>query len=422
MRNWIRSHPYILPWTTLLLLVMGVGLVGAFLVWTRGLVVTGLSDRVPWGLWITLDLSTIGAGAGAFLFSAAIYLFKRKELEPLARVAVLVGVLGYTSATLALLLDLGRPDRFWRPIVSGNVHSVLWEITMCVILYLTVLMLEFAPVVGHAEWLEKKVPGLARLLQRIHVLAPVLGVAGLALSLLHQSSLGATYAVLPFRPLWGKPGTAVLFLANAVFAGPALTILAAGVAQRVLHRELVPRATMFKLGRIVGWAAVVYLYMRLWDVFAMTYTHIPGRSEGLAMLTGGSLAAPFWIGEILLGAAIPALLLLVPALRERPGMLWTACALAVAGLVITRWDVNIASMLIKISYVPGEAISQIPVYHPSWVEWATGAAIVAYWLMGFTWSLQLFPIFSPHRQEEPQPETAPAEVGSTLKRRPTTGA
>ncbi len=422
MKNWIRSHPYILPWTALLLLVIGAGLVGAFLVWTRGLVVTGLSDQVPWGLWITLDLSTIGVGAGAFLFSAAIYLFKRKELEPLARVAVLVGVLGYTSASLALLLDLGRPDRFWRPIVSGNLHSVLWEITMCVILYLTVLVIEFAPVVGHSAWLEDKFPWLAQPLQRLHGLAPVLAVAGLALSLLHQSSLGATYAVLPFRPLWGKPGTAVLFLFNAVVAGPALTILATGVAQRVLRRQLVPRALLFKLGRIIGWAAVVYLYMRLWDVFAMSYTHIPGRTEGLAMLTGGSLTAPFWLGEILLGLAIPALLLLVPALRERPGALWVACALAVAGLVITRWDVNIASMMIKVGYIPGQAISQIPVYRPSWVEWATGAAIIGYWLMGFTWSLHLFPVFSAHHQEEPVHGMTPSEVATVLERRPSTGA
>jgi Ni/Fe-hydrogenase subunit HybB-like protein len=399
IRSYLRQHPFLLPWTAVLLLVCGLGAVAAVLVWTRGLVLTGLNDLVPWGLWITLDLSAIGIGAGAFLLSAAIYLLKLKEYQPLARVAVLVGLLGYTAAAFSLLLDLGRPDRFWHPIVFWNTHSVLWEITMCVILYTGVLVVEFLPVIGHAAWLERRLPWLARILQWFHSLAPVLAVLGLLLSLLHHSSLGATYGVLPFRPLWGNPGTAVLFLANAVFTGPALTVLAALLAQRVLRRELVPAPTLAKVTRFVGIAAAVYLYMRVWDLFAMSYTHIPFRVEGLEYVTGGPLALNLWVGELLLGALLPALLLLVPQMRRQPWAVPVACALTVVGLVVTRWDVNLSTQLLRVGWMPGEPFGGFASYAPTWVEWAASAAIVAYWLLGFTWSLHLFPVFAGHGQE-----------------------
>ncbi|MGC8873698.1 MAG: NrfD/PsrC family molybdoenzyme membrane anchor subunit [Chloroflexia bacterium] len=393
MKDWLRGHPYFLPWTALLLLLLAVGGVGAWHVYTRGLVVTGMHDLAPWGLWITVDLSAIGLGAGAFLLSAAIYLLHLREFRPLARVAVVVGLLGYTSAALALFLDLGRPDRFWHPLVFWNPHSVLWEITMCVVLYTGVLVMEAAPIVGYARWFESRAPRLARLLQKAHDLAPVLAVLGLFLSLLHQSSLGATYAVLTARPLWGKPGTAVMFLANAVAAGPALTIVATLVAGRVLRRAVVPRETLERLGRFVGAALAVYLYIRLWDLLAMAYTHLPGRVEGLELLTRGPLSPTFWLGEMLLGGLVPVLLLLVPRLREQPWALGVGCGLAAIGLVCARWDVNLSALLVHVGYVPGELVGALTTYRPTWVEWVTTLAILAHALLGFTLAVQFLPLF-----------------------------
>src|SRR5512135_3026622 len=135
-------------WVAILATLCGVGLAAGILVFINGLSITGLSDRVPWGLWITIDLSAIGLGAGAFLLSAAVYLLKLKKYEPVARVAVFVGLLGYTSALLTLLLDIGRPDRFWHGWIFWNTHSVLWEIIMCITLYTTVLVIEFSTIVA----------------------------------------------------------------------------------------------------------------------------------------------------------------------------------------------------------------------------------------------------------------------------------
>jgi Ni/Fe-hydrogenase subunit HybB-like protein len=101
----LKSSPFA-AWIAFLAVLCGVGLAAGILVFVKGLSVTGLSDRVPWGLWITVDLSAIGLGAGAFLLSAAVYLLGLKRYEPVARLAVFVGLLGYTSALLMLLLDI----------------------------------------------------------------------------------------------------------------------------------------------------------------------------------------------------------------------------------------------------------------------------------------------------------------------------
>ena len=99
-------------WVLSLLIVVGIGVAAAVYTMINGLSVTNLSDRVPWGLWITHDLSAIGLGAGRFTFSAIVYLFRIKRFEPIARAAVFIGFLGYTSAMLVLAMDIGRPIDF----------------------------------------------------------------------------------------------------------------------------------------------------------------------------------------------------------------------------------------------------------------------------------------------------------------------
>ncbi len=107
-------------WLSFLSLFLATGLVAGLLVFWKGLSLTHLSDLVPWGLWITIDLSSIAIAGGAFFLCAGVYLFGLKQYQPVARTATFVGISGYTMAMLALLLDIGRPDRFWHALVYWN--------------------------------------------------------------------------------------------------------------------------------------------------------------------------------------------------------------------------------------------------------------------------------------------------------------
>lgn len=386
MRLWLRAKQVsaFQIWLLFLGTLMLLGFLAAGVVFRRGLVVTNLTDLVPWGLWITIDLSMIALSAGAFALCAAVHLLGLKMYRSLARTAIFIGLTGYSMAVMTLLLDIGRPDRFWHPIVFGNPHSVLWEVTMCVMLYLGVLSLETLPMVGEASWFSSRWPRFAQRLQSVHRLAPYLALAGLGLSLLHQSSLGAVYAVLQSRPIWYRPGLSVMFIVSAVAGGLALTLLATMIVGRLCPDRRVQKARLESLANFVGWVLVAYLYFRFWDAFAMSYTHHPGRDEALSLLTRGPLSFNFWVLEIVLGALIPAFILLKASLRRLQSIRMLALALVVIGVIVNRWDTTLVGQLVVMSYLPGSMQAIYTGYVPSLIEFVTSAGVLAYGVLAFS--------------------------------------
>ena len=407
----LRPTPFFI-YIAVLGTIIALGAAAGLVVMTQGLSVTNLTDLVPWGLWITIDLSSIALSAGAFLLCAAVYLLRLEKYQPVARTATFVGLIGYSMAMLCLLMDIGRPDRFWHGFVFWNVHSVLWEVTMCVGLYFGVLTLETLPILGQSNLVQERWPGLSRRLSSIHKLAPFLAVAGLALSMLHQSSLGATYGVLKARPIWFRPDLSVLFMVSAMAAGPALTVLISMLSSRLTPHARVNDELLERISYFIGWVLAGYLYFRFWDAFAMTYTYQPGRTEGLQVITKGPLSFNFWVGEILLGIAIPMILLLVKRFRQQPMLRMLALAMVVGGLVAYRWDINLAGQLVLLSYLPDDITARYTAYFPSLIEFIVAAGIVAYGVLAVSLGIRYLNVVDhfrgAHHEEEHVLETHPA--------------
>jgi len=156
------------------------------------------------------------------------------------------------------------------------------------------------------------------------------------------------------------------------------------VSARLTRRANVENSILDRVSFIIGWVLVVYLYFRFWDALSMTYTYEPGRTEGLSLLTGGPLSFNFWIGEVILGAVVPIILLLNK--RTRSLQLWRmlALALVVGGVVAYRWDTNMSGLLIILSYLPGEPAVAYTAYRPSLIEFLAGGGIVGYGLLAFS--------------------------------------
>ena len=342
-------------WLVFLGLLMAAALVAGILVFWNGLWITNLTDLVPWGLWITVDISSIALSAGAFTLCAAVYLIGLKRYQPIARTATFVGLIGYSMAMLALILDIGRPDRFWHALIYWNEHSLLWEVTMCVCLYLTVLVMEAMPIFANFDWFKKRFPKIAGKLSHMHHYAPYLAIAGLCLSMLHQSSLGATYGVIKARPFWYKPEMSVLFMASAIVGGISLTLFASMLAARLTPKARINDGLIERVSYFVAWALVGYLYFRFWDALAQNYTYEPGRTEGLHLLTGGPLSFNFWIIEMLLGTVVPMVMLLTPYTRRHPFWQMVALGLVALGVIAYRWDINLSGLLVVVPYLPGQS-------------------------------------------------------------------
>ncbi|MFQ3566566.1 MAG: NrfD/PsrC family molybdoenzyme membrane anchor subunit [Aggregatilineales bacterium] len=383
-------------WVLGLSIMIVVGLISGFVVVTQGLGVTSLSDHVPWGLWITVDLSAIALGAGAFSLSTIAYVFRVKAFRQIARMAVFIGLMGYSTAMLALLMDIGRPERFWHPMIYWNIHSVLWEITICVMLYTLVLVVEFAPAVLESEVVTKRFPRGPKLGRFLHRFTPVVALFGLGLSLLHQSSLGATYGVLVARPVWFKPSMPVLFILSAVGAGALFTL---GVT--VLYENLIQkRKITFELRRYICYFAglflLAYLYLKLWDYLATNYySHLPARVQAFDILNQTTpYGITFWLIEILVGVLLPAVILLSPRLRKQDIWILAATVMAVAGIVINRWNVTLSGLIVPLDWSPGTAnLFPANTYIPSLIEWGVVTGVVGFGLMLLTLGLRYLPLF-----------------------------
>jgi molybdopterin-containing oxidoreductase family membrane subunit len=384
-------------WLALLLIMLGIGLVSAIHVLINGLSVTNLTNSLPWGLWITVDLSSIAFGAGAFTLSAAVYIFGFKRYETIARAAVLVGFLGYSSAMLALFMDIGRPDRFYHPIIYWNVHSVLWEITMCVVLYTTVLVLELLPVIIESTPL-KQYKILVRFSHALHNIMPFVALAGMGLSLLHQSSLGATYGILTARPVWYSPSAPVLFILSAIAGGISMTLLSTLLASLLMQRQLIPADIYHGVARLIGFACLAYLYLKLWSWAATNYySHVPEQHLGMEILAEHTpYNYTFWFGEVIFGALVPAIIMLWRRLRNNPYVVMTGAFMVIAGVVINRWNVTLSGFVIPMDWSPGvREMTTVQTYTPSLAEWGVAIGIVAYSWFAFTLAVRYLKIY-PH--------------------------
>ncbi len=394
-----ENKPFITPgmisWLLMIFILLGIGLVTAFEVFTKGLIITNMTDSVPWGLWITVDLSSIALGAGAFTLSAVVYLLGLKRFQSIVRLAVFVGFIGYTSALLTLVMDIGRPDRFWHPWVYWNVHSVLWEITWCITLYLTIMVMEFAPVVFETKFFDRW-PWLRKVGHFLHVITPAFALLGLGISLLHQSSLGATYGIVKSRPIWFKPSMPIMFILSAVSVGPALTMAVAHIFEWVSGKRLIEHNILRTIARASGFGLLAYAYLKFWDLAAVTYYgKTPAVNAALNLLnTQTPYTFGFWFGEIIVGILIPVIIFLNSRLNKRPAALVLGAACAVMGVIINRWNVTVSGLTVPLSYSPGtQYVLPAGHYLPSLAEWGIVALIIGYALLMLTLGFKFLPLF-----------------------------
>jgi len=136
-------------WTFFFALVLAAASVVTVLRYWKGLgAVTNLSDKFPWGLWVGFDvLCGVGLAAGGFTITTAVYVFNLKRFQPIVRPTIITAFLGYILVAVGLMYDLGKPWNIWHPMVMWNPRSAMFEVSWCVMLYLTVLALEFSGMV-----------------------------------------------------------------------------------------------------------------------------------------------------------------------------------------------------------------------------------------------------------------------------------
>ena len=375
-------------WRLVFLALMAAAFYATVVRFTRGLgPSTNLNDQFPWGLWVGFDvLCGVMLAAGGFTLTAAVHIFNIKRLRPIVRPTVLTAFLGYILVSVALMFDLGRPYRIWHPLVMRNPHSVMFEVAYCVMLYTTVLSLEFAPIVLERFKLEKP-------LKIIHGVLIPLVIGGVILSTLHQSSLGTVYLIMPekLHPFWYTPLLPVFFFISAIAVGLAMTIFESSMSSKYFGRQL-ELPILQELGRVLFVVLSVFAILRFEDLLhrgmLSTLVH-PGYEMYL-----------FWL-EVALGLIIPLALLSQRNIRQSAGGLYLTSVLVVLGFITNRLNVSIT----------GQETSAGLHYVPKWTEISVTLAMIAAGFALFGLAAKYLPIFPAEAAHTPVHTLEPVSAG-----------
>jgi Ni/Fe-hydrogenase subunit HybB-like protein len=357
-------------WRAVLVLILAAGFYSTLLRFTKGLgAATHLTDRFPWGLWIGFDvICGVGLAAGGFTLAAIVYVFHLRRFHPILRPSILTAFLGYGLVAVALLYDLGKPYNVWHPLIMWNHHSVMFEVAWCVMLYLTVLALEFSPAVFERFRMQKPL----KLLKAITI---PLVIVGVLLSTMHQSSLGSLFLIVPSKlhPYWYSPMLPVFFFISAVGAGMAMVIFESNLSARAFGQEI-EMPLLAALGKAMAAVLGVYGILRLQDLWkrgALVYLREPSTETVLFVL------------EIVLGLLIPLSLLLLRRVREDREGLFAAAVLVLTGFFLNRLNVSIT----------GLEYSAHAHYFPKWTEVAVTLSMVGIGFVCFALAARYLNVF-----------------------------
>jgi Ni/Fe-hydrogenase subunit HybB-like protein len=384
-----RNIPLFSFWGVVQIL-LGLGAIGvlvAKLVFGLG-AITNLSDNWPWGLWVAFDIGVyIASAAGGFVLAALVYIFRIETFRPLVKPAILIAALCYTIGAIGIAVDLGRTPLIVHPLWMWQHNSIMFEVGWCVMMYLTVLYLEFSPNIFERI-------GFKSAAKIQHFLAIPLVSFGIILSFLHQSSLGALFLITPDQhPLWHQHMMGYLFVISAMALGLAvLTFFGLIIAK---SWKLTTRLDVFaKLMPIAAGILVVWLGVRFYDLAQ------GGNLSAFAIDEFGALFA----AEIALGAVIPIILIAIKKVREsRAGLMW------ISGLIILGIMLNRISTLV-VSHAP----ARVGEYFPTVWEFIFTLGLVAGAMYVFRLAAKFLPVLSEQKAGLPasvakmDPEVVPA--------------
>ena len=356
-------------WKSIGIILLTAGAASTVLRFTQGLgASTNLSDEFPWGIWIGFDvLCGVGLAAGGFTLAALVYVFNLKRFEPIIRPTILTAFLGYILVTVGLMFDLGRPWAIWHAIIMWNPHSVMFEVAWCVMLYSTVLTLEFAPVV-----LEKF--KMYKTMKILHSMSIPIIIVGVLLSTLHQSSLGTMYLIMPEKlyPLWYTPYLPVFFYVSAISVGCAMVILESFLSSRAFKRGL-EMPLLMDVARLCVLMLCVLAVMRSLDLV--------DRQSVRLLFVPRMETYMFWL-EVVVGILAPLVLLSRKKVRQNESGLFLSAVLVIIGFVMNRMNITITGM-------EGWAGKS---YIPSLPEFSVTLGIVTAGFTAFYYIAKYFPV------------------------------
>ena len=394
-------------WVALLSILTLVGLIAYIDQIKRGLEVTNLRDYALWGVYISNFVFFVATSfVGAFT-AAILRLSQKKWRTPLVRIAEIVAVASISMAGLAIIMDMGRPDRIIYLFIYPRLQSpIAWDIIIITIYFVFSLMLLYIPNIPDFAILKKHFqnrPFLSKMYGflainwkgtekqiRIHQKSiQVIAVSMIPLALILQS-VDAWLFSTTYRIGWDSTNFAPYFISGAFVAGTGALIVAVYLVRKYLSfQEYITWKHFDKLGKLLVFACLVYLYFNMNEYLLPAYKKTEGETEHLMSLFFGQYSFMFWF-VIAGGLIIPSILLMYSKMR-RPFPLFIIALLVVVASWWKRYLIVSPALLhpfMPIQGVPEEWRH----YFPSMHEWLITIGTIALCLLMITILIRFIPV------------------------------
>ena len=368
-----------------------------------GLWVTGMRDRISWGIYIALFVFFIGVSMAGTMVSAVLRITGAAWRTPITRVAEIVTVAALVVAGLFILFDMGRPDRLMNILIYGRWRSpVTWDvygITTYILGSLIYLYLALIPDLALCrdklsdragkirgmlyEVLAIGWIGTERQRRRLSVGLGIMMVLIIPIAVSMHTVTSLLFANT-LRESWNSTMFPAFFVAGALYSGTAVIIALIAILRRALHLEEYLTIKHFRyLAYILATTGIMVVFFNLSEFTVTGYQLTEESAFHFEQILQGALAPIYW-AYIVVGIIIPILITLIPYTRNVVGIT-TAAGMVIVGMFLERYVIVIAGFRLPLQ--PYEA----PMYAPTWVEWSISAGGAALFALIIALALKIVP-------------------------------
>ncbi len=293
--------------------------------------VYGVTRDVPWGLLIATYVFFVVTSTGLCLVSSLGHVFGFESFHEIGKRAVYLAICTIISGFLVISFEIENP---WRMaiynVLSPNLTSNIWWMGTLYGAYLFFMVSEFA-----------------LLVKGNHRAAGALGLLGVMAGIAAHSNLGAVFGLLNGREFWHGPYMPIYFIASAMMSGCAAILFFTYLAHRINNKPVDSKMqnSLKATGRLGMLLMATLMFFVTWKVLSGIAGYPPGKFEAMMTLISGSYAPNFWIGEILLGMALPFCILLVTK-AQSPKWAFVAGLVSMIGIFFMRYDLVVVGQLV----------------------------------------------------------------------------
>lgn len=395
-------------WIAFLLLIILFGMFAYYRQVKYGLIVTAMRDFTSWGIYISNFVFLVAISLVGSLFSSILKLNKNKWAKPLIRVSEIIAVAAIICASVIIIIDMGRPDRFIYVITHFRIQSpIIWDV-MIISTYLVIsillLYISILPDIALCRDRLTEIPNWKKKFYRI--MAINWGSHPKQVAILQKISKILSVAVLPvafaihtvtswlfattWRPGWDSTNLGPYFVSGAFMAGAAVIVIAMYFIRNELKlKSYITESHFNNMGKLLVLLSLVYFYFNINEYLGPAFKMVGVEGEHITELFAGKYSLLYWFVQ-LGGLVLPIILLLFRKMRK-PLPLVIISFFVILGAWVKRFLIVIPSL--QHPYLPIQDVEESYLHYiPTWEEWAITMASFASLLLIVTILIKLFPV------------------------------